>query len=208
VFFIALVSLSRGWSFLGLAAALELGCLSLMRPENMLKTLRRALAVGALAAALYLPSIFLGMGSRALAGAAKTLIAVLAACIASAVTDWAGLSAALASLRVPGIFIAALDTAVKYIVVLGETALDLVNALRLRSVGHDDRKLRSLSGVAGALFLKSKSAMDDAAAAMACRLYDDRGRSVRLPRLAPRDALLAAADLALIAAFALAGGAR
>jgi cobalt/nickel transport system permease protein len=201
-----LTSLSRGWPFLCLAAALVLGCLSLLRAEDIARTLKRALAAGALAAAAFLPAVLWGMGPRALASGAKTMLAVLAACVFSATTGWAELSAAFASLRVPGVFIAVLDTAVKYIVVLGEVALDLIHALRLRSVGRDDRKMRSLSGVAGAVFLKSKAAMEDAAAAMACRLYDDRRRAARLPRLALSDAALAAADLAAVAAFAVAGG--
>jgi energy-coupling factor transporter transmembrane protein EcfT len=67
--------------------------------------------------------------------------------------------------------------------------------------------MRSLSGVAGAVFLKSKAAMEDTAAAMACRLYDERRRAVRRQRLGLRDAALAAADLAAVAAFVLAGGA-
>jgi cobalt/nickel transport system permease protein len=204
---VALTSLSRGWPFIGLAAALELGCLSLLPAELIARTLKRALAAGTLAALVFLPSIFLGLGDRALAGGAKVLLAVLAACLLSATTGWAELSSALASLRVPGIFIAVLDTAVKYIVVLGEVALELVYALRLRSVGRDGRKLGSLSGVAGAVFLKSKAAMEDTAAAMACRLYGERHRPARRQRLGLRDAALAAVDLAAVAAFALAGGA-
>ena len=79
-------------------------------------------------------------------------------CVATA--SWSEISLALSSIHIPDIFILVLDLAIKYISLLGGLVLDMLYALKLRSVGRNRDKTASLSGVAGTVFLKSKEAAD------------------------------------------------
>ena len=57
----------------------------------------------------------------------------------------------------------------KYIVMLGDFTLNMLYALKLRSIGKNKRKYTSLSGIAGTMFLKSKEMAEDMVGAMECR---------------------------------------
>ena len=72
----------------------------------------------------------------------------------------------------------------------------MLTALRLRSVGRNDRKQDAIGGVGGVVFLKTNEAATATYEAMACRGFE--GEYV-IPRERPWRAI----DLAWIAVFAL-----
>ena len=84
----------------------------------------------------------------------------------------------------------------------------MLYALKLRSVGRDGRKLRSLGGVAGTVFLKSKEAAARQYEAMGCRGFSGEYRvSARALPVLP-SILVGAADLAVVAAYIFFGRGR
>lgn len=203
---ILLVSLSRGALFLETAAAFELCWLCVLPGKSIARVLRKVLAAGAFALAILLPAMFMGRGADMPALVAKVLLAVLAAALLSATTSWPSMSTALATFRVPDVFVMTLDMTIKYISLLGGLVLDMLHALKLRSVGRDDRKADSLAAIAGTVFLKSKEAASEEYQAMECRCFAGTYRC-RAPRsgLGWRDWAFAAANAAMIAAFAFFG---
>ncbi len=203
--FVLMVSLSRSPLFIEAAAADALGCLALLRAEPIARTLRKAMAASLFALVIFLPATLRGGSGIALFLSAKVLLSVLAAALFSAVTPWPSISAAFAALRAPGIFVMTLDMAVKYVWLLGGLLLDMLGALKLRSVGRDPRKRDSLSATAGTLFLRSREAAEEQYSAMACRCYAGVYRRARAQRLGPADAAFAGLGLALLAAFAFLG---
>jgi cobalt/nickel transport system permease protein len=70
---------------------------------------------------------------------------------------WHELTGALRTFRVPSLVIFILDTTLRYIVILGQEASDLLTALKLRSVGHNPDKKAAMSGVSGILLQKSQA---------------------------------------------------
>jgi cobalt/nickel transport system permease protein len=70
---------------------------------------------------------------------------------------------------IPDIFIFVLDIAIKYILLLGEYTLNMLYALRLRSIGRNNNKYTSLSGIAGTMFTRSREMAEEMHAAMECR---------------------------------------
>jgi cobalt/nickel transport system permease protein len=205
---VLLVSLSRGWFFLETASAFEFGCLCLLRGGIIARVLKKVLAAGVFTIAIFAPAFLIGRGGGVPALCCKVLLAVLAMAIFSAATPWHSITAAMASLRIPGTLVMILDMTIKYISLLGGLLLDMLCALKLRSVGRDDRKVSSLGGLAGTLFLKSKDAAETQFRAMECRCYS--GNYIMKPRSSYgwREAALAAADIALLGAFAAFGIAR
>ncbi len=198
---ILLVSLSRLWFFLETAAAFEFGCLCLLRGEVIARIIRKVLAAGIFTVAIFAPAILIGRGGGVLILCSKVLLAVLAMAIFSAATPWPSIAAAMSVLRIPGILVMTLDMTIKYISLLGGLVLNMLYALKLRSVGRDDRKMSSLGGLAGTLFLKSKDAAETQYQAMECRCFS--GTYITRPRSGYgwREAVLVGADLVLLVAF-------
>jgi cobalt/nickel transport system permease protein len=205
---ILLVSLSRGWFFLQTAAAFEFGCLCLLKGEIIARVIKKVLAAGAFTLAIFAPAILIGRGGGVLILYSKVLLAVLAMAVFSAATPWPSIAAAMAALRIPGIFIMTLDMTIKYISLLGGLVLNMLYALKLRSVGRDERKMSSLGGLAGTLFLKSKDAAETQYQAMECRCFSGTYITKPRSRYGWREAILVGADLVLLAAFVAFGMAR
>ena len=103
---------------------------------------------------------------------AAALSAMILVGLLAATTEWNKLTACLASFHIPGVFIFTLDLTLKYIVILGNVSIDLLNAVRLRSVGRNRDKKGAVSGVLGVTFLKSKQMADEMYQAMVCRGFD------------------------------------
>lgn len=202
---ILLVSLSRSALFLETAAALELGCLCLFRGSLIARVLRKVFVAGIFAAAVFLPALLWGRGAGVLVLFAKVLLAVLAAAIFSATTPWTSVTEAFSKLRVPDVFVMTFDMTIKYISLLGGLVLDMLRALELRSVGRDERKMRSLAGIAGTLFLKSRDAAVTQYQAMECRCFSGTYRITHRFGFGRRDAAFIALDLVVIAAFFMPG---
>ena len=153
---ILLVSLSRGTLFLEAALAFELCWLCLLPGELIARILLKVLVAAFFALAIFLPAFFLGRGSGIPILIGKIGLALLAAATFSASTSWPSMAAAFAAFRVPDVFVMTLDMTIKYISLLGGLVLDMLYALKLRSVGKGYRKGDSLAAIAGTVFLKSK----------------------------------------------------
>jgi len=193
---ILLVSLSRSPLFLALAGAGLLVVLALQPGERIAAVLKTSFLVGAFTGLILLPSAFLGRGSNLVMITAKVLLSVASVKLVATTVAWNSLSGAFKRLGAPDLFILVLDITLKYITLLGEFALSMLYALRLRSVGKNDGKTASLSAVAGTMFLKSKEMAEEMYAAMECRGFTGTYR-------APGRLRLCAADLALGAAVGL-----
>ena len=198
---ILFVSLSRSIYFLAIVGTYELVVMCLMSGPKIAKVLKTSFVASLFAFVIFLPSALWGNWPGVLAVAAKVLLSVAAAALVSATSPWSEISRALSSIRVPDIFILVLDLAIKYISLLGGLVLDMLYALKLRSVGHNTDKTASLSGVAGTVFLKSKEAADEMYAAMECRGFSGTyGVAVR-SGLSARDYLFIAVNALILSLF-------
>lgn len=170
------------------------------------KTLRQNLAGALLATAfctlIVLPALWLGNGHRVLLLPAKTLLTVIALNLLQENFAWHSLTHACRQLHVPGIAIFVLDTTLRYIVLLGEEAAQLLTALKLRSVGHNPHKGRAIGGLLGVLLLRSQQMSLEMYDAMRCRCFtgDYPAPPTRL-RLCRCDLLLAALTLGYLYLF-------
>jgi len=181
------ISLSRSLAYLAIVATYELVVLSLLSPTRIARVLKTSSFAALFAFAVFLPSALWGNWAGTLALSAKVLLSVAAASLLSVTTGWTSISLGLSSLRVPELFILVLDLTIKYISLLGELGLDMLYALKLRSVGRNGDKTASLSGVAGTIFLRSKEAAEELYAAMECRGFSGSYGGARGGRPSSRD---------------------
>jgi cobalt/nickel transport system permease protein len=99
----------------------------------------------------------------------KVFASITVVGLLSHTTKWSLLTKALKRFYVPDIFILILDITIKYIYRLGELSLSMFYALKLRSVGRNNKKYTSMAGVAGTMFLESMEMAEEMYHAMECR---------------------------------------
>ncbi len=201
---IVLVSVSHKLLFLSYSGALLLVALSFCSAELILKVLKTSLPIGAFTLVVMLPSALWGNTVTPVTITLKVLLSVVAVNLFIATAAW---ESVLGGLRVfmPRLFVLVLDVTTRYLVLLGELSLTLLNALKLRSVGHNAAKASALGGIAGTLFVRSRLMAEELYAAMECRCFTGgypRGSSARL---SAADLLPAGLDALSIAMFVLAG---
>ena len=131
-----------------------------------------ALPVSALTAVLLLPAVFLGSPRTMLTVALKVFLSVMQVGILSHTVPWNRLTAGLRFYHVPDLFILTMDLAIKFIAILGETALEALTALKLRSVGKNRQKGKTLGGIPGTVYLKARALSEETYGAMRCRCFD------------------------------------
>ena len=200
---VTMVSLSRNLGFLAIAGACVMLLLCLLPARTIAAVLGNALVAGLFGLLVLLPSLWWGNGFGVLLICLKVLISVALVKILTETQDWSTLAAALTGLRVPGLFILVLDMTLRHLNLLGEFALTMLYALRLRSVGRNGAKSAALSGIAGTLFLKSRQMAGESQAAMECRGFTGEYRAPVGRRLGPADLLFLVSTFGLAGAFFL-----
>lgn len=164
------VSAHRG-AFLLCQLAFELLLLCLLDGRALRQLLGNALATSVFSAFLVLPAIWLGNGSNVLLIPCKTFLTVAALGLLTRFLPWNQLTAAMRVFHLPQVVIFIFDTTLRYIVLLGEIAGEMLTALKLRSIGHNPHKGRAISGILGVMFLRSREMSEEMYQAMVCRGY-------------------------------------
>ncbi|MFH5185380.1 energy-coupling factor transporter transmembrane component T [Paenibacillus sp. TAB 01] len=164
-----LLSLSRSFTFVVIMNVYLFLILSMMQAKEILKILKVSVLMAIFSFIILLPSAFMGNTYSSIMIPTKVFASVMAVNILSHSTRWNSITSALKRFYVPDIFIFALDITLKYIVLLGDIAINMLYSLKLRSVGRNTNKYASLSGIAGTMFLKSKEMSEEMHSAMRCR---------------------------------------
>ena len=166
------VSLARNMLLVYAVLAVLLVHICFLKSDWLLRCVSTASFAALLSAMLLLPSVFLGSPRSMLTISIKVFTSVGLVGLLAATTEWNRITASLAGLHVPGVFIFTLDITLKYIVILGNISVDLLNAVRLRSVGRNRDKSNAMSGILSVTFLKSRQMADEMYQAMVCRGFD------------------------------------
>lgn len=198
---ILLVSLSRNALFVLVVLALVLVRACLMPREALGRLASASLTAAGLALLIMAPAALLGQPQSALTLALKALACTGVTLTLALTTPTAELTGALRSCGVPAVAILTVDLTLRSIVRLGETALEVLSALRLRSVGTNHDKRGSLAGVGGVVLLKAGRAAQDTYDAMRCRGFDGRYEHVGGTAWRPIDALWLTGLAALVVLF-------
>ena len=168
---IFLCVLSRTTNFLFCVLALEMILLCLLDGETIFSTVRNSFAAAVFAALFLLPAFFLGNPNLIFILPLKIFLTTTALGLLTNFFTENQLTRALKNFRVPAVMIFILDTTLRYIVLLGEISQDMLTALKIRSVGKNRDKKKSVSGILGTVFLKSKEMSEEMYMAMRCRCF-------------------------------------
>lgn len=175
IFFVAVIILlcvsSQAIFFLISVLALELVLLCLQDGMTIRRLLQNSFLAALIGALFVLPAFFMGNKNLLIILPIKIFLTATALSLLTTFFRWHQLTAALRKFHVPAVVIFILDTTLRYIVLLGEISQDLLTALKLRSVGKNRDKKKSVSGVLGVVFLKSKEMSEEMYQAMCCRCF-------------------------------------
>lgn len=169
---ILLTSLSSNFAFTMTMLALVLVRMCLLPAACLRRTVTVAIGAALLSFLVMVPAILIGQPHSAILVSTKVLVSVGTAMIVALTTPFNELTSALRVFHVPNVFIMTLDLALKNIVRLGDIALEVLTALRLRSVGRNRVKQTAMGGVGGMLFLKTQEAATATFEAMNCRGFE------------------------------------
>lgn len=198
---ILLTSLSTNFAFVLVMLALVLVRVALLPQRLLRRVVSVALTTAAVTALVMLPALALGQPQSMLLVATKVLVSVGIALTVALSTPVHELTGALRTLHVSSLVIMTVNLALKGIVSLGKVALEVLQALKLRSVGRNRDKGTSFGGMGGIVFLKATKAAQDTSDAMRCRGFEGEYQATRATRPHPRDLAWVALLVALIALF-------
>lgn len=166
---IIFVSLSRSFLYISIFDIYVLVNLLLMDKKSRKRIFIRSLIFPFITLIALIPSIFYGNIYNSLLLFQKMITTIIMMNLLAHNTRWSEISKSLKILFIPDIFIWVMDITIKYIVLLGEYSINLLYALKLRSVGITSNKYDSLTGVIGSLFIKSYKMSEEMFQAMECR---------------------------------------
>jgi cobalt/nickel transport system permease protein len=117
----------------------------------------------------------------------RFVLTASAALVLTATTSFNGVCLALQRLRVPGVFVTQLLLLYRYIFVLGDEAVRMDRARRLRSQGRRGMGVTIYSQMLGQLLLRTVARAQRIYLAMKCRGFDGQIRMSRRLRFGPGD---------------------
>lgn len=198
---ILLTSLSRNYLFVLVMLALVLVRAALLPQRALARVVAVSLTAALLTFALMLPALLIAQPRAPLTMATKALVTAGLALEVALTTPAFELTGALRTLRMPNLLILTIDLALRSIVRLGEVALEVLTALKLRSVGRNADKRRSMGGVGGVVLIKASEAAQTTYDAMRCRGFEGEYDVARARSFRPTDPVLAVMLALLVTLF-------
>lgn len=148
-----------------------------------------------------LPSIIMGNIKNNVYILCKVIITLSIVNVVSYTTPWNEVTKVLKILCIPDIFIFVMDITIRYIFVLGDMALEMLYALKLRSIGRNNKKYVSLTKIIGNLFIKSKEMGEEMYSAMECRGFTGEYKTSFNSTFLCRDYIYATSVVGIILAY-------
>ncbi|MDR1642320.1 MAG: energy-coupling factor transporter transmembrane protein EcfT [Clostridiales bacterium] len=168
LFLIVLVALSRSPYFVFAVISVHLLAVALLKTASMKRVLALAATAFGFSCLMIAPAFFMGKAGFASLIPVKALASALIAGMLSLV-KFQELTSALKRLHAPDFLLMVLDLSIRSLVMLGEFSLETLQALKMRRLGGRGGGYRSLAGVGGTVFLKSKEMSEEMHQAMVCR---------------------------------------
>ena len=186
---ILLMAVSKNMIFTYVVLAETLIASLFLCNKALARSVKTSLSAMALSMLILLPAALTGSPRTMLTVSVKVFVSVALLHLVSQTLPFNKITESLKAFHVPDLFIFTLDITLKYIVMLGDVCVDMLSALRLRSVGKNKEKGKSLSGVLGVTFLKSREMADEMYGAMTCRGFEGEYVKTRSHAVTWKDAV-------------------
>ncbi|MDS0524846.1 energy-coupling factor transporter transmembrane protein EcfT [Clostridium sp. SHJSY1] len=169
ILIIVFISLSRSFYFLSIVDIYVLMGLFCMEKKSRKRIFVSSLIFPFFTLIILVPAIIYGNVFNSLLIFQKILTSIVLINLLSHSTKWSDISKSLKFMFIPDMFIWIIDITIKYIVLLGEYSINLLYALKLRSIGKTTNKYNTITNIMGNLFIKSYKMSEEMYYAMECR---------------------------------------
>lgn len=169
---IILTSVSRNFSFTLFMIAFVIVRIALLNGDCIKSWLKTVIPVVLLSSLILLPSVFLGNPKTLITVVSKIFVCVSLVSIVNLTTAFNDITSALKRFHIPDVVIFTFDITIKYIIILSNICLDMLKALKIRSIGKNKEKDTSVSGILGNVFIKANEYADMTNKAMECRGFN------------------------------------
>lgn len=169
---IIFTSVSRNFSFTLFMIAFVIIRMAFLNGESIKTWLKTVVPVALLSSLILLPSVFLGNPKTLLTIVSKIFVCVSLVSIVNLTTHFNDITSALKRFHIPDIVIFTFDITIKYILILSDVCLNMLKALKIRSIGKNKDKSTSVSGILGTVFIKANEYADATNKAMECRGFN------------------------------------
>ena len=149
---IILCACSHKSAYLLCISALLLIILSFLDGKSIYRLLKHTVTVTFLSSLLLLPAIYFYQNSFIILIPVKTFLIILSISLLTTYCNWHSILGVMNKFHVPSIIVFIFDTTLRYIVLLGETAQQILYALKIRSIGKNNNKSKAFGGVMGVVF--------------------------------------------------------
>ncbi|QGU95750.1 energy-coupling factor transporter transmembrane protein EcfT [Clostridium bovifaecis] len=200
---ILLLSLSRSFLFVSILDLCMVISLIILEKEDRKNILLISIIIPLFTFIMLIPSFLVGNKNNSILIIMKVVGTILSVNILSYTTKWDNITKTLKLLFIPDLFIWVMEITIKYIVILGEHSLNGLYALKLRSVGKNNKKYNSLSRIMGNLFLKSKDMGEEMFSAMECRGFTGEYSSIAKFKINKKDMMYCIANIIIFIIFIL-----
>lgn len=200
--YIILLSISQSYPYVYMMITYIMLVVCLMPGREIGKILRNSLIATAFTVVILIPTAVKGNTYSIVMIPTKVFASITAINILSYSTRWDRVISSLKRFHFPDLIIFVLDITIKYIYMLGEFTLEMLYALKLRSVGKNKNKYASLGGIAGTLFVKSREMSEDMYYAMECRGFTGKYTVYEKFKVTAADAAYILLNAGIVLAFA------
>ena len=168
---IILCACSRTSAFLLCISALLLVIISLLDGNIILRLLKHSFTITIISCLVLLPAFYFYQNPFVFFIPVKTFFIIISISLLTTYFNWHSILDVMHRFYVPSIFIFICDTTLRYIVLLGETAQQVLYSLKLKSIGKNKQKSMAMAGVMGVVFQKSRKMSEEMYQAMCCRCF-------------------------------------
>lgn len=198
---IILISVSQNFKFVVLMDIYLLFSVSTLDSKEKQNILLISSFIPIFTLIMLIPSLLSGNIRNSIMIFIKVIGTILSVNLLSYTTKWEHVTRTLKLFFIPDLFIWVMEITIKYIVILGEYSISMLYALKLRSIGKNNKKYMSLSKIMGNLFLKSKEMGEEMFSAMECRGFTGEYFSKAKFTIAKKDIVYLVVNSIFIALF-------
>ncbi|MEI6093457.1 MAG: energy-coupling factor transporter transmembrane component T, partial [bacterium] len=124
-----------------------------------------------------IPSIFFGNLFNSISLVIKVISTVMLFNVFSYTTKNQEITKAVKVFGVPDLLILTVDISIKFVTIIGDVAINILNYLKIRSIGRNKKKRHSIQNILGFLFIKSRNYSEDIYSSMLCRGFNGHYRT-------------------------------
>lgn len=186
---IILTAAAKNYSFVLFMLGVTAARVALLKADKIRALFKVLIPAMLISTVILLPAVFMGHPKTLLTVLGKVIVSTSLIMSVNLTAPFNSITSSLKSFHIPDVVIFTFDITIKYIFILSEICLEMLTALKIRSIGKNDNKKSSASGILGTVFIKAKQSGEETVKAMECRGFGGKYTVTRHEKLKAKDFL-------------------